>query len=163
MTIKALVTASVLALALPFAASAKNMNGAKSLITGDAEAIAELAEKYGSASTDIDDWGDPMVRGTIGGKDYIIYFYGCEEQMTGGKMCTNMHLTSYWGGGDLDLEDVNAWNRDNRSGKAYIDSDGDPTLEWNVNLLGGVSEEMLDDTLRWWSESLSEFGDLAGN
>ena len=41
-----------------------------------------------------------------------------------------------------------------RFGKAYLDLDGHPTIEMNVNLSKGVSRENLDDTLDWWREVL---------
>ena len=44
-----------------------------------------------------------------------------------------------------------------RFGKAYLDKDGDATIELNVNLRGGVCNANFDETVGWWSTVLREF------
>jgi hypothetical protein len=51
------------------------------------------------------------------------------------------------------------WNREKRFGKAYLDQDGDATVEMNVNLHGGVSLANLEATIDWWRLILDEFAD----
>lgn len=46
------------------------------------------------------------------------------------------------------LETVNAWNRGHRYSRAYLDPDGDPVIELDLDLAGGVSRERLLDYLR---------------
>ncbi len=55
------------------------------------------------------------------------------------------------------MEEINAWNRDKRFGKAYLDDDGDPALEMNVNLRYGVSRKNFDDTVDFWRIVLKTF------
>ena len=55
---------------------------------------------------------------------------------------------------------MNAWNRDRRFGKAYIDADGDIAIEMDVNLWGGVTPKNLDDTFDWWRIVLERAGEV---
>ncbi|MDR2613283.1 MAG: YbjN domain-containing protein [Deltaproteobacteria bacterium] len=53
----------------------------------------------------------------------------------------------YYGvtGTDVTLQDINTWNRDYRYSRAYMDDDGDPILELDLDLAGGISEGRLKD------------------
>ncbi|SEP86046.1 Putative sensory transduction regulator [Ectothiorhodospira magna] len=118
------------------------------------EKIRQLAQGYGSATLTTDGTGDPMIRGRIDGTSCAIIFYGCSEN----RDCKNIQFTSAWQtNGQYTLEDMNRWNRTARFGKAYLDGDGDPVLEMNVNLDFGVTERNLDDTLDWWRVALLQF------
>ena len=46
------------------------------------------------------------------------------------------------------METINAWNRDTRFGKAFLDEDLDAVIEFDVNLEHGVSRDNLDAGLR---------------
>jgi len=46
------------------------------------------------------------------------------------------------------LEKVNAWNRSKRYSRSYLDADGDPVLELDLDLSGGVTQERILDFLR---------------
>lgn len=82
-----------------------------------------------------------------------MYFYGCAK----GRECDDIQFSAGWSGPKVSLEKINEWNRDKRFGKAYIDSDGDPRLEMEVNLDYGVSAKNLEDSFNWWSKALKEF------
>ncbi len=68
-----------------------------------------------------------------------------------------------WEGDDRpdDLTDAMMadWNREKRFGKAYLDGDGNATVDMSVNLHGGVTRANLDDTIDWWRLVLVEFDD----
>lgn len=55
------------------------------------------------------------------------------------------------------LEDVNAWNQQRLFTKAFLDGDGDPVLEMDVDLAGGITEARLRDALRTYVQSHQEF------
>ncbi|MCU0625118.1 MAG: YbjN domain-containing protein [Gemmatimonadaceae bacterium] len=55
------------------------------------------------------------------------------------------------------LRAVNDWNRDIRYSRAYIDEDGDPVLELDLDLAGGVMPERIRDFLRTVRQSVSRF------
>jgi hypothetical protein len=127
----------------------------QTLIDGNsAQEILNLARGYGSANLGTDIAGDPQITGRIAGTPYLINFYGC----TNGTNCTTLQFRASWiNPGHVTIESLHAWNRDKRFGKAYLDSDGDPVLEWDVNLFGGVSPRNLDDTIDWWEVVLTNF------
>lgn len=114
--------------------------------------ILEIAKGYGSASLEVKD-GDPFISGRIEGSKYGIYFYGCKS----GKKCTNIQFSAGWSGVKTSLSDINAWNRDKRFSKAYLDSVNDPNLEMDVNLDSGVSKANLEDTFDFWVTGLRTF------
>lgn len=63
--------------------------------------------------------------------------------------------------GDATLEKINAWNRDIRYSRTYLDESGDPHLELDLDLTGGVTQARILDfiqtcqiSLRHWIESV---------
>ncbi|MGM0677661.1 YbjN domain-containing protein [Ectothiorhodospira marina] len=120
----------------------------------DPEEIMNLARGYGSATLDTDGVGDPMITGRMDGTRYFIMFYGCSDN----RNCKTIRFSSAWATeGQYTLADMNDWNEGYRFGKAYLDDEGDPVLEMNVNLHYGVSRRNLDDTIDWWRVALEQF------
>ncbi|MGC2855400.1 YbjN domain-containing protein [Novispirillum sp. DQ9] len=52
---------------------------------------------------------------------------------------------------------VNTWNKTKMYSRAYLDDDGDPVLEAEQDLVGGVTEERLKDFIKTFGVSLSAF------
>jgi hypothetical protein len=50
-------------------------------------------------------------------------------------------------GGKMTLSKANEWNKTHRYSRCYIDDDGDPALELDLDLVGGVSEARVADFL----------------
>lgn len=125
----------------------------------DVEAIATIARDYGTAEVDKDSTGDPLVTGEMGGTNYAVFFYGC----TDGADCQTIQFYAYWVLNDgIDVDSLNTWNREKRFAKAYLDDEGDPTLEYDVNLYAGVSETNLSDTFDWWRVVMEAFEEHIG-
>lgn len=130
-------------------ASAQTLLDAK-----DPEAIRNIASGYGSALLTTDSQGDPKISGRIDGVAYSIFFYGCED----GENCKSIQFKAGWSGvGNFTAKTASEWNLKKRFGAAYLDSDGDPGLQWDVNLFAGVTINNIDDTFDWWSIVLKEF------
>ncbi len=121
----------------------------------DPERILAIAHSFGEAALTTDNLGDPLIEGRIGEKDYRLFFYGCSE----GRNCKTLMFAADWQSADLTHEMMADWNREKRFGKAYLDEDGNATVEMSVNLHGGVTRLNLDDTIDWWRLVLAEFGD----
>lgn len=119
----------------------------------DPDAILNIATGYGSATLKKDSSNDPFISGRIAGTKYGIIFYGCSN----GKDCNHIQFAAGWSGVEVSMDDINAWNRDKKFGKAYIDKDGDPRFEMAVNLDYGVTQRNLDDTFDWWTKILAGF------
>ncbi len=120
----------------------------------DPSRIFQLARGYGSAEIGTDNRGDPKIDGRMHGVRYQIYFYGC----TNGEKCNSVQFRAgFTQNQKQTIERMNEWNAGKRFGKAAIDKDGDATIEYNVNLLGGVCNANFDETVNWWSTVLREF------
>ncbi len=113
--------------------------------------ILEIAKGFGPASLDKDYVGDPRITGRIDGQKYTILFYGCVN----GKDCDDIQFYTYWTGGrNVTLDKINEWNRNTKFGKAYLDTDGDTTLEMTVNIDYGVSAKNLENNFSWWNKTV---------
>ena len=141
--------------------------GAAGLIAATSSALAEnvdatdpaklvsIVQSLGyRASLDRDNVGDPMIRSSASGTDFIIYFDGCDD----GAACKSLLFKV---GYDLTegttLEAVNEWNKQTLFGRAYLDDENDPWLEMSVSLDGGVTEENFADHFDWWEVVLVDF------
>ncbi len=116
------------------------------LVRADAEQMADVIRDVGfKAVITTDSDGDPMIKSSSQGADWSILFYGC----TGGQTCTSVQFSAAF-----DLTDpmsgtpINDWNRDRRYGKAYLDAEGDPYLEMDVDLTHGVSVATFANTVQ---------------
>lgn len=122
----------------------------------DPERIAWMAGAYGPAELVADEAGDPLITGVIGAQPYRIEFYGC----SGGEGCATLMFQAVYQTDRASETDMSDWNREMRFGKAYLDLDGHPTIEMNVNLSKGVSRANLDETLDWWREVMGQFAEF---
>jgi len=57
------------------------------------------------------------------------------------------------------LERVNAWNTSRRYSRSYMDRDGDPVLELDLDLTGGITEARIRDFLLTCRLSLTQWMD----
>ena len=141
-------------LSAPLPATAQTLVDATNL-----DSILAIAKDYGTAELETDSTGDPMVSGTIGPTQYAVFFYGC----TDGADCTTIQfMSSYVNPGAVDATAINSWNAEKRFGKAFLDDEGDPVIEMNVNLWSGVSENNLNDTFDWWRVVIESFEEYIG-
>jgi len=139
-------------LALPALAQQGPLTG---VITGaDIDRVAAIASAYGPAERQPDDADGPWIRGEMDSVVYTISFLNC----TNGQNCTSLQFRAWWDTqGDIPVEAMNDWNRERRFSDAYIDERGNATIEFDVNLAGGVTAVNFDDTVQWWQAVLREF------
>jgi hypothetical protein len=140
-----------LALAAPVAAQ-DFVDGAS---TGE---ILEIAKIYGDANAGTQSNGNPKIAGVIAGIPYQLYFMNC----TDGTNCEDVQFYSGFLDVKPDLETINAWNRDKRFGKAYLDSDLDAVIEWDVNLEHGLTRENMDAAFSLWWLLLDQYTTYVG-
>ena len=62
-------------------------------------------------------------------------------------------MQAYFGlrGTTANVTSVNEWNKTKRFGRAYIDAEGDPCVELDYDLEGGVS----DDSIKVWFDTVT--------
>lgn len=120
------------------------------------ESLFAVLNRFGSAELAVDGAGAPYVLGEMDGVRYRLDFIDCET----GQACRDVIFTALYAEAQPSLDVINAWNRENRYGVAYLDADGAAWLKMTVNLHGGVSEENWADTVDWWRIAAYDFGDL---
>lgn len=142
--------ATILVLALLFAAPSAH---AQTLVDGaNIDGIVEAAREYGSATRASQPDGNPMIAGKIEGIPYFVRFRNCSGRDT----CSDINIRV----GFLvkpPIEAINAWNRDKRFSKAYLDAEGDAILEMDVVLVGGVSQDNMSEIFSYWRLALDQF------
>ena len=142
-----IIAISSLAL-IPLAAAAQ--------VLGDPDVIEALMADQGMpVARDIDDYGDPRITSEVEGVQFAIYFYDCAP------VCRSLQFVAAF---DRDrntsLATANEWNRDYRFAKVYVDDEGDPFIEMDVNLAGdGVGRRNFNDLLDGWRRTLADFRD----
>jgi hypothetical protein len=91
------------------------------------------------------------------GVDFDISFDACDAD---GKRCQIMVFSAGFAFQDPDKRpskaDLNRWNL-NEFGKAVANSNGDPWLDLEVNLVGGITRTNLIDTMKWWNGLVGDF------
>ena len=140
------------ALAVPVQAQSVQLGG---VVTGnDVQRVQELAQAYGPVERRQDEDGT-WLRAEFDGLVYTISFLNCNEQLVN---CTSVQFRAWWESDNrITLEQVNQWNRDRRFSAAYLDSNNNATIEWDVTLAGGVTAVNFDDALQWWHTVLRQF------
>lgn len=119
----------------------------------DPEAVREIVSGWGSANLTTTKDGSPRISGRMEGVLYTVRFFGCRR----GASCQQIVFSSGFSETGADSELINAWNRDQLFGRAFLTEGGDAVIEMPVNLRFGVSKENLDDTVDLWRVTLAEF------
>lgn len=133
---------------------------AQALIDGNSvDEIANIARGYGSVTMDKASNGDPLINSKIKGVSYYLFFRNCSDAHTD---CEDLNFYAGFLDNKQTMDAINAWNRDKRFGKAYLDSDLDAVIEYDVNLEHGISRENLDSTFSVWSLILDQYADYIG-
>ena len=124
-------------------------------VTASAESIASVLRANGyQAEVGKGSDGDPMIRSGAGGSKFTMLFFGC----TKGQDCTSVQFYTGYTGTSADVKKVNQWNATKRFGRAYIDKDGDPVIEMDVDLdEGGMSRKLFEDNLAVWSALVGSY------
>jgi hypothetical protein len=145
----ALVAAAVMAAPLPAAAA--------SMVTAtDPQSLVKAMQAAGyQANLTTDKQGDPKIDTGVSGTRFAIYFYGCKDN----KNCRTVTFsTGYNLDNSATLEQINEWNQAQRFGRAYIDDEGDPILEMDLDLEdGGVTPALFIDNIEYWESALENF------
>ncbi len=147
------VIAALLLALVPAAASGQEL-----VDGGDVETILEIAKAHGEAELESRTSGDPRISGRINGLGYQLFFMNC----TDGKDCEDLNF--YAGFADLKptVDAINDWNRNKRFGNAYLDSDLDAVIEFDVNLEFGVARDNLDAAFGLWELLLQQYAEHIG-
>jgi hypothetical protein len=69
----------------------------------------------------------------------------------------SLSLIAGWRNASVTLQQVNEWNRTKRYSRAYLDSDGDPVIELDLDLAGGVTVARVKDFVQTARVSVAAF------
>lgn len=152
MDLRSLMLGGVLVLSTALSAQAQTVDGSQ------VDEILNIARGYGSATLEAQTNGDPKISGKIDGVTYQVFFMNCTDN----KNCEDLHFYAGFLDNKQTLEAINAWNRDKRFGKAYLDSDLDAVIEFDVNLEHGVAQKNLDAAFSLWSLVLDQYTTYIG-
>jgi len=152
MDVRSLVLGGVFVLSTAMSAQAQTIDGSQ------VDEILNIARGYGSAALEAQTNGDPKISGKIEGVTYQVFFMNCTDN----KDCEDLNFYAGFLDNKQTLEAINAWNRDKRFGKAYLDSDLDAVIEFDVNLEHGVAQKNLDAAFSLWSLVLDQYTTYIG-
>lgn len=119
--------------------------------------ILALAQGYGEATLETQENGQPRIAGKVDGIPYQVFFLNC-----GSGTCEDINFYAGFGGIKPPMDALNAWNRDTRFGRAYLDGDLDAVIEYDINLEYGVTLENLNAAFGVWSLVLGQFAEYVG-
>lgn len=122
-----------------------------------AEVRAWLMEKGATVEEPQTIEGQTLLRVNDGSANWLIFFYGCDAA----GRCQDIQFAANIVADGLSLDRINAWNREQRFVKAYLQSnvDGTPSavLQFDVLLLAGLGVDQLNDPTVVWLELLARF------
>jgi len=119
--------------------------------------ILSLARGYGEATLETQSNGQPRIAGKVSAVPYQVFFLNCDS-----GVCEDLNFYAGFAGLKPTMDSLNAWNRDKRFGRAYLDSDLDAVIEYDINLEYGVERENLNAAFGVWSLVLGEFAGYVG-
>lgn len=150
MHLKSLFTGTLAALSMTVGA-----HGQALLDGSSVDEILSVARNYGSATMET----PTELVGRTGGINYWVYFLNCGD---GGTGCEDVRFYTAFCNYKTSMEAINEWNRETRWGRAYLDSELDAALDYDLNLVHGVSRANLDSTWDVWSTVLGLFVEHIG-
>ncbi len=126
----------------------------------DVAAVME-ANGLGAEIEYLDDAEGPVISSSTDSLQFLITFEACDED---GYEC---ELIVFRCGFSMEPEDqpdldmINGWNGE-FWGKASLDEEGNPWIALEINVIGGLTEGNLVDTLTWWDGMMNEFASYIG-
>ncbi len=130
--------------------------GAQTIVSAeDPAGLVAIIQNLGfQAKLEKDNAGDPVIRSSSSGADFSIFFYDCTKN----KRCKSLHFTA---GYDLpdgtSLDAIQQWNAEKRFASAYLDEEGDPFLQMDINTEGGITQANFEDSIDLWQSLKGEF------
>jgi hypothetical protein len=121
--------------------------------------VAGILQHAGyKAETSKDQYGDPLIRSASSGVNFSVYFYTCHDT----PRCTSIQFYSGFKKPGIAEARISEWNRTKRFGKAYLDKDGDPRLEMDMDVQHGANTEAIANDLDRWVAVLADFTKYIG-
>ena len=103
--------------------------------------------------------GDPLIKSTLEGAKFSVYFYEC-----GGKpRCKSIQFAAGFAmKGSISPAKLAEWNRTKRFGRVYQDNENDPWVEMDMDMEHGATTEAMTNNIDRWLVVLKEFRKYIG-
>jgi hypothetical protein len=102
--------------------------------------------------------GNPLIRSAWDAIKFGVFFYNCNKS----QRCTGIQYAAGFRHPGVDLDRINTWNRTKRFGRAYLDLEGDPWVEMDIDVQHGATTEALANDLARWNVVLTQFSRYIG-
>ncbi len=136
---------------------------AASNVVAEIGQVADVMKRGGYSVEVKKEDGTDYIRAKRGKDNYTfsVFFNGCAEGTM--RDCKSVQFYSgFTPKSKPGLEAMNAYARDNRWGRVYLDKDGDPVIEMDVDLeKGGMPEVLFLDNIEYFEAVLDRFGEFA--
>jgi len=98
---------------------------------------------------------ETSVLGRVGTIPFQALLGSCDA---GGERCSDIELyAGFTGGPRIPLERINGWNNRTRFARAFLLQSGDPALQMDISLQGGLSADSLKLHLETWGAALETY------
>lgn len=116
--------------------------------------VAEALQTRGyKAEIGRDRVGDPMITSAMDGSNFRVLFYDCKAE----RCAAVQFATAFDMKQGLTLAQINTWNRQRRFGRAYLDDEMDPFVEYDVDFEVGATTEALGNAVDVWEAVVPAF------
>jgi len=124
----------------------------------DGKTLGDIVREAGfEFDTSTSDDGSPLLvlkPAESGASDIRVEFNGCDIE----DACDNAMLrAAFETPTPVPLQALNAWNRENRWTRAYLDEDDTPMLEMDINAYGGIGREGAEAFVHTFLDTVPEF------
>jgi len=125
-------------------------------IVADLDQVAMTMKKAGYQAELASNLGERYLTAELDGYKFMVLPYGCDESK---RNCKSLQFfIAFNPETSPSLEAMNAYARENRWGRVYLDKDGDPALEFDLDLeKGGMSEDLFLDNVAYWEAIVQAF------
>ena len=103
----------------------------------------------------LDEDGDPIWTFTHLGILITIISY---DETTLGRYASLLFYAGWTTEDEISLTMINDWNSRSRFGRAYVDDSGDPVIELDLLLAGGVTASTIQEYITVFAEAASSLG-----
>ena len=127
---------------------------------GDPASVAAVMQEQGyRAKLSTQDSGRPVIFSGVGGSNFELVFFSCENA----KRCDGILFSSGFDlTNGLPLKKVSEWNETRLIGRAFLDNECDPIVDYYVSSFLDVSRDAFFSLIDAWDGVLVDFEDHIG-
>ncbi len=147
----ATITSQALAQSLSTSLELPQLGNSPNATARDVSAMLQM--KGHEVDQKVSDMGNPLLIVKAPEFKYAVIFYNCAS-----NVCDGVQFRAFFSkDAKFTTELLNDYNRTKRHGRAYLDSDRDPTIELNIEMRGGVTPEQLSYQHDLFLEARADF------